>query len=92
MNTRHLATGLLASMALLASTHSVANTSQQMLFPQHNYSQFTLPTIGQTGSDVLQHYGQPAKRQQGANGVDMWDYGSFRVIFRDNAVSHASMW
>lgn len=82
--------GLAISIAVCASAH--AGTSQQHLFPDHNYSQFTLPSVGVTSSEVSRLYGEPSNRQQGANGVDVWDYGSFRVIFRDNTVSYAAMW
>ncbi len=73
-------------------TQSVSSTYLQRPLAPHDYSQFTLPAVGQSGTTVLQNYGQPARRQPGSNGVDMWDYGSFRVVFRNNAVSNASMW
>ena len=91
MKIRKLAAAF-ATLTLLASTSAVANHPSHALYPNHDYSSFTLPTAGDSDSEVLQAYGEPAKRQSGGNGVDVWDYGSFRVIFRNKTVSYASMW
>jgi len=95
--TNQLAAGLVISAALCVSAPVSANTADAStpnatLFPAHDYSTFSLPAIGETASQVNRLYGEPASRQQGSNGVDMWDYGSFRVIFTDNEVSYAAMW
>lgn len=87
-----LAAGLVLSAALCVSTQVGANTTDATLFPAHDYSTFSLPAVGETASQVNRLYGEPASRQQGSNGVDVWDYGSFRVIFKDSAVSYAGMW
>jgi len=84
--------GLLTAALILSPIHVLANAPVQPLFPQHNYSQFTLPAVGDAEHDVLQRYGQPASSQQGHNGVHVWDYGSFRVVFRNSTVSYAAMW
>lgn len=92
MNTRNLATGLLGTLLLMASGQAAANTTQQSLFPQNSYGAANLPSIGQTDSTVLTQFGEPAQRLRGANGVDMWDYGNFRVVFRNDTVTFAAMW
>jgi len=92
MINRNAIHGLVLAAVILSPAQALANTSQQNLFPHHDYSQFTLPAAGDAQTDVLQRYGQPANRKQGSNGVQMWDYGSFRVMFRDSTVSYAAMW
>lgn len=85
-----------AQLALVAtlsvSAQSIAGTSQQHLFPNHDYSEFALPAVGAQVHEVTRMYGEPSNRHNGANGVNVWDYGTFRVIFKDDAVTYAAMW
>lgn len=68
------------------------STSGNDRFSPQSYEHFELPKAGTSQSNVLKYYGEPAKRQQGSNNVNAWDYGTFRVIIQNNVVSHASMW
>ena len=91
MKLRQLA-ATFAAFTLIASTSAIADHPSHTLFPNHDYSSFSLPAVGDSDDKVLQAYGQPTSRQSGGNGVDVWDYGSFRVIFRNSTVSYAAMW
>lgn len=92
MHIRHALATLFTALALTATANASASHSQHNLFPQHDYSRFALPEIGTTSVDVANSYGTPAKIQKGANGMDIWDYGTFRVMFHNDSVKYASLW
>ena len=59
---------------------------------QSGFGKFHLPPTGSNAEDVARIYGEPLRRLSGLTGLEVWDYGSFRVIMKDNAVNFAGMW
>lgn len=59
---------------------------------QNSFGEFHLPNTGDKASQVTETYGEPSRRLQGGKDTAIWDYGSFRVIFKNDTVTFAGMW
>lgn len=59
---------------------------------QNSFSGFHLPSVGDNANHIAQVYGEPLRKLNGINGLDIWDYGSFRVMLKDSRVTFAGMW
>ncbi len=90
---------LLISTTLLAALAGAAPASlfacslhDDMTTIQNGFGEFHLPLVGDIAANVMKNYGAPMRRLGGPNGLDIWDYGSFRVIMNKQRVTFAGMW
>lgn len=57
-----------------------------------SYSERPIPEHGASKADVLADLGQPPLRIPGSAGAEVWDYGTFRVFFQNEAVAFTRVW
>ena len=85
-------TGLTLVLIGLYPVASVACTFHDTGNLQNSFHEFRLPSVGEYEANVISIYGEPSRRLQGANGMSIWDYGSFQVMLKNKRVTYAAMW
>lgn len=77
------------------ATRSTANYSENSDGPLKlapSYEDRPVPTRGMSRDMVVADLGQPANRLAGSAGSEVWDYGTLRVFFHNEAVAFTKVW
>ncbi len=77
---------------LLAPMQAAACEWHDDVSLQNSFGEFHLPSVGDNAANIAKVYGEPMRKLNGFNGLDIWDYGSFRVMLKDSRVTFAGMW
>ncbi len=80
------------AVTLVHSTHATACELHDNLTLQNSFGDFHLPSVGDNATNIVRVYGEPLRKLNGINGLNVWDYGSFRVMLKNNRVTFAGMW
>ncbi|MEM9603177.1 MAG: hypothetical protein AAGA11_09960 [Pseudomonadota bacterium] len=90
MHIRLFATATLAALAALATPSSIAS-----VFP-HTPESRPVPRAGALQADVLAAFGRPTDtlvtQHFGDSAVSVWDFGTFRVFFKEGRVVESRRW
>lgn len=82
----------LLTILLLPTGSYACELHQGQSLLQNSIGDFHLPSVGDNEASITEAYGKPLRRMIGFNGLDVLDYGSFRVMVKDGRVTFAGMW
>ena len=83
---------ILLLVICLLPAQAVACALHQGNSLQNSFGEFHLPSAGDNVANVSRIYGEPLRKMSGGKGMEIWDYGSFRVILKDSRVTFAGLW
>lgn len=81
------------ALSIIGSTSAIALPADGSVRLAPSYPERPVPQIGDSSQLVLNYYGSPAKKINGNNaGVEVWDYGTFRLLMQDDKVAFSRVW